>query len=177
MAENAAVEGDGDNVPAVPDTPRGRVVLFPADGSPHSDRAFRWYVENMKMDNDIVKFISVIEPVYTTPAIGMAMESPPLPDMARVMEESIQAGKKLCQHCMQKAKAADVHSQAFLHVDSKPGPALIKAISEHKADVVVMGNRGIGVVRRTFLGSVSDYVLHHAHIPVVIVPPGVQDAK
>ncbi|KAF8565783.1 hypothetical protein P879_01509 [Paragonimus westermani] len=177
MAEVSAPVSDPVSVPVAPGAPKGRVVLFPTDGSPHSDRAFRWYVENMKMDNDTVKFISVIEPVYTTPAIGMAMESPPLPDMARVMEESIQAGKKLCQHCMQKAKAADVHSQAFLHVDSKPGPALIKAISEHKADVVVMGNRGIGIVRRTFLGSVSDYVLHHAHIPVVIVPPGAQDAK
>ena len=33
-----------------------------------------------------------------------------------------------------------------------------------------MGTRGLGKIRRTFLGSVSNYVLHHAHIPVIIVP-------
>ncbi|THD23711.1 Stress response protein nhaX [Fasciola hepatica] len=154
---------------------KGRVVLVPTDGSEHSERAYEWYVKNVHMKSDCVKFISVIEPVYTTPAIGMAMESPPLPDMARVMEESIQSGKKLCQQYMHKAKADGIDSQAFLHVDNKPGAALVKSITEHKADLVVMGNRGIGAVRRTFLGSVSDYVLHHAHVPVIIVPP--QDSK
>ncbi|KAA0200869.1 Universal stress protein in QAH/OAS sulfhydrylase 3'region [Fasciolopsis buskii] len=154
---------------------KGRVVLVPTDGSTHSERAYEWYVKNVYTPSDCVKFISVIEPIYTTPAIGMAMESPPLPDMARVMEESIQSGKKLCQQYMHKAKADGINSQAFLHVDNKPGAALVKSIAEHKADLVVMGNRGIGVVRRTFLGSVSDYVLHHAHVPVIIVPP--QDSK
>ena len=28
----------------------------------------------------------------------------------------------------------------------------------------------MGVVKRTILGSVSDYVVKHAHIPVVVVP-------
>ena len=34
--------------------------------------------------------------------------------------------------------------------------------------MIVMGTRGLGTVRRTILGSVSDYVLHHAHCPVII---------
>ncbi|KAA3679433.1 uncharacterized protein DEA37_0008215 [Paragonimus westermani] len=153
-----------------------RIILFPTDGSPHSERAFSWYVENLKMDNDVVKFINVIEPVYTAPAIDMNTESPPVFSMTRTIAECIETGKRLCQQCIEKAKAVNVSSQAFIHVDNRPGPALIKAIAEHHADVVVMGNRGVGVVRRTFLGSVSDYVLHHAHIAVVIVPPEIRDA-
>ena len=153
------------------DGTQARVIMIPLDGSPHSDRAFRWYLENMQRKDDKVKFIIVVEPVYTTPAIGMAMESPPLPDMTRVMEESIESGNKLGQSYMQEAKKHKLECQAFLHVDTKPGNALVKAITDHKANIVVMGNRGLGAIRRTFLGSVSDYVLHHAHIPVVIVPP------
>ncbi len=39
---------------------------------------------------------------------------------------------------------------------------------EINAGLVVLGTRGLGSVRRTILGSVSDYVLHHAHCPVTI---------
>ena len=53
---------------------------------------------------------------------------------------------------------------------AKPGEAIVKAIKECEADVVVMGSRGMGVLRRTFVGSVSDYVMHHAHVPVIICP-------
>ncbi|CAH8575681.1 unnamed protein product [Schistosoma curassoni] len=148
-----------------------RVILIPIDGSDHCDRAFRWYLENMKRDTDCITFVHVIEPVYNTPAIGMTMESPPIPDMTRVMEESIEQGKKLGQKYMHEAKSHKLNAKAFLHVDTKPGSSLVKAISDHKANVILMGNRGLGAIRRTFLGSVSDYVLHHAHIPVVIVPP------
>ncbi len=31
-----------------------------------------------------------------------------------------------------------------------------------------MGTRGMGTIRRTLLGSVSDYVVHHAHCPVTV---------
>lgn len=34
-----------------------------------------------------------------------------------------------------------------------------------------MGSRGLGTIRRTILGSVSDYVVHHANVPVVVCPP------
>ena len=34
--------------------------------------------------------------------------------------------------------------------------------------MIVMGTRGMGVVRRTLLGSISDYVVHHAHCPVLV---------
>jgi len=64
-----------------------------------------------------------------------------------------------------------VEAKAFIHIDTKPGPAIIQAIKDHKANMVIMGNRGVGVLKRTFLGSVSDHVIHHSHIPVVVVPP------
>lgn len=52
----------------------------------------------------------------------------------------------------------------------KPGEAICHAAKEHHASMIVMGSRGQNAIRRTFVGSVSDYVLHHAHIPVTVVP-------
>lgn len=39
-----------------------------------------------------------------------------------------------------------------------------------KAKYIVLGSRGLGLIRGTVLGSVSSGVLHETKIPVVIVP-------
>lgn len=50
----------------------------------------------------------------------------------------------------------------------KPEEKIVEAARDENADVVVMGTRGLGKFRRTFIGSVSDYVLHHCHCPVLV---------
>ena len=37
------------------------------------------------------------------------------------------------------------------------------------ADLVVVGSRGLGGIRRALVGSVSDSVVRHAHCPVMMV--------
>jgi hypothetical protein len=54
-----------------------------------------------------------------------------------------------------------------IHAET-PGEGLCKGIEETGATLAIVGTRGMGTLRRTFLGSVSDYVLHHAHVPVLI---------
>ena len=34
--------------------------------------------------------------------------------------------------------------------------------------LLISGTRGMGTIRRTILGSVSDHVVHHAHCPVLV---------
>ena len=53
-----------------------------------------------------------------------------------------------------------------------PGPALCQLAQERNADVVVLGSRGLGAIRRALLGSVSTYVSANAPCPVVIVRSG-----
>lgn len=55
-----------------------------------------------------------------------------------------------------------------LSTGRKPGEAIVKAAHEYKATFVVMGSCGMSTIRRTLMGSVSDYVLHHAKIPIII---------
>ena len=61
-----------------------------------------------------------------------------------------------------------VFSQA---TDVSVGHTICKIAKVHSASLIVIGQRGLGAIRRTFLGSVSDYVIHHAHIPTIVVPP------
>ena len=56
----------------------------------------------------------------------------------------------------------------------KPGEVLVSAAGKHSAELIVTGTRGMGTIRRTILGSVSDYIVHHAHCAVVTVRKYVQ---
>ena len=58
----------------------------------------------------------------------------------------------------------------FLNENRKAGEGICDAAEKNKVDLIVMGTRGLDKVRRTVLGSVSDYVLHHSHAPVLVVP-------
>jgi nucleotide-binding universal stress UspA family protein len=50
-----------------------------------------------------------------------------------------------------------------------PARAICEVAREARADVVVVGSRGHGFLRRALMGSVSSHVLHHAPCPVLVV--------
>ncbi|KXJ07050.1 uncharacterized protein LOC110251703 [Exaiptasia diaphana] len=50
-----------------------------------------------------------------------------------------------------------------------PGPTICKVAKENEVALIVLGSRGLTKMRRTILGSVSDYVVHHSHLPVCVV--------
>ena len=76
--------------------------------------------------------------------------------------------KKYEDKCDQKGLK---HQFFLVDVDKKPGHAICKLADEKNASSIVMGQRGLGTISRALLGSTSDYVLHHAHVPVLVVPP------
>lgn len=49
-----------------------------------------------------------------------------------------------------------------------PGHTIVHKANDLGASTIIMGCRGMGTIRRTLIGSVSDYILHHANCPVVI---------
>ena len=66
--------------------------------------------------------------------------------------------------------------------ESRPGSVTVQVVSgtpAHEllskqakdADMIVVGSRGAGGFTRLLMGSVSTQVSHHAHCPVVVIPP------
>ncbi len=51
------------------------------------------------------------------------------------------------------------------------GSEIIHVGKNANADFIIIGSRGLSRARRTILGSVSEYIVHHSRIPVIIVPP------
>jgi nucleotide-binding universal stress UspA family protein len=80
------------------------------------------------------------------------------------------------QSIVQKAKAAGVDA-TFLVWDGDAGEAIVAAADSENADVIVVGSHGRSGVSRFLIGSVSDYVVRHAHCPVMVVRGRLDGAK
>ena len=50
----------------------------------------------------------------------------------------------------------------------KPGEAIVHVAQDKHASMIICGTRGHGAIRRTIMGSISTYVVHHSTVPVVV---------
>ncbi|XP_062112303.1 universal stress protein PHOS34 isoform X2 [Humulus lupulus] len=58
-----------------------------------------------------------------------------------------------------------------LILEGDPKDRICNATEQMQMDLLVVGSRGLGTIKRAFLGSVSDYCAHHAKCPILIVRP------
>ncbi|XP_030484305.1 universal stress protein A-like protein isoform X1 [Cannabis sativa] len=58
-----------------------------------------------------------------------------------------------------------------LILEGEPKDKICNATEQMHMDLLVVGSRGLGTIKRAFLGSVSDYCAHHAKCPILIVRP------
>jgi nucleotide-binding universal stress UspA family protein len=83
-------------------------------------------------------------------------------------EEHEREARQLLEAQVERMKAAGVTvAQAHLRM-GRADEEIVVLAEELGADLVAMGSRGLGGVRRGLMGSVSDSVVRHAHCPVLI---------
>ena len=54
-------------------------------------------------------------------------------------------------------------------VEGASGQMIIHVADEVGADVIVVGSHGRGWFKRMVIGSISEYVVHHSEVPVLVV--------
>jgi nucleotide-binding universal stress UspA family protein len=57
----------------------------------------------------------------------------------------------------------------FLIWEGDPGEAIVEAARAEEADLIVVGSHGRSGMGRFLIGSVSDYVVRNAEVPVLVV--------
>ena len=131
-------------------------VLFATDGSPASELASEQAID---LASQVDARLLVISVMGGSSRPSEASASP---------ADSRDSVTARAQACVAKAKAAGVDA-AFLVWEGDAGEAIVAAADSEAADMIVVGSHGRSGVSRFLIGSVSDYVVRHAHCPVMVV--------
>jgi nucleotide-binding universal stress UspA family protein len=84
-------------------------------------------------------------------------------------ERSEQDARNLLEEEAERIRASGANvARSHLRM-GRPDAEILSLAEETGADMVVMGSRGLGGVKRALMGSVSDSVVQHAHCPVLVV--------
>lgn len=154
------------------------VILIADDGSQASRRAVRWAANNLPVADKRVVLLHVAAPP-ATPMSGSGLVAPDV--LAMNTGDTGDTGQELVAEI--KENLTQTRKQANLPPDTElrvvwgdPATEIVVVAKELNADLVVMGSRGRGFLGRVILGSVSSHVVHHAGLPVLVIPPQSEDA-
>ncbi|OWF45817.1 uncharacterized protein LOC110456523 [Mizuhopecten yessoensis] len=140
-------------------------VLIAMDGSENAEYAFNWYIDVCHKGGNYVILCHVgdYKGLVHTPVMSLDANL-----VQRMISEEENRIKLLMAKFSEMLKRAMVDGKV-IRATGEPGEAVVRTAKEQDVDYIVTGSRGLGTIRRTFLGSTSDYILHHSHIPVTIV--------
>lgn len=148
---------------------KGRNIVIAIDGSEHAKFAYKWYLSNARREDDKVYLIHAVE---MNDLMAYQQFSSPYsydPDVLASMlkQEKKRVTEQLQQYAELLTETGVNGTVKSVHTTT-PGEGIVKIAKELDADVIITGCRGLGKIRRTLIGSTSDYILHHSHIPVVV---------
>ena len=109
-----------------------------------------------------------ILPIYTIPFSRFFEERG---DHEQYQQELAQYQKwelDFLQTLTQKATKAGVEAK-YSQLTGNPGRMICELANNWSADLILVGSRGLKGLKEMFLGSVSNYVIHHAPCSVLIV--------
>jgi nucleotide-binding universal stress UspA family protein len=90
-------------------------------------------------------------------------------EISRVETQWTESAQALLAQVEKSAKSKGVVTKAITVRSDVVSEAIISAAKKHKADVIVMASHGRKGIKRLLLGSETQQVLTHSHIPVLVL--------
>jgi len=139
-------------------------IVVGTDGSETAGEAVRQATDLAKLSGATLSIVSAYAPVSKkrsdsereAPA-DIQYELGPREDINMVLDSAAAEAKK-------EGIEAQTHP-----VEGDPAEAILNVAEQTKADLIVVGNKGMAGARRFLLGSVPNKVSHHAPCSVIIV--------
>jgi len=140
-------------------------LLLPTDGSPLSARAIDQGVALARQLGAKVSMITVLEPLRAFNA-----SSELLADVRESFEKnSREAADRTLQAAADQAAALGVQASTTVVTGSQPYRQIIDAAAKGGCDLIVMASHGRRGVSGLLVGSVTQKVLTHSSIPVLVI--------
>lgn len=139
-------------------------ILLPVDGSEASLEAVRHALQLVREGLQASVVLANVQEPATLYEMLLAHD----PEV--IEQVSARAGLHLMEPARTLVEQAEVPYELEV-AKGDPAHTLIDILENFGCDMVVMGARGMGILRSAMLGSVSHEVLHAAPVPVLIVKP------
>lgn len=130
------------------------------DGSKSAERALATAIELAKALGASLAVVTVA-PLHVVPT-GTATAIPIIHDAEVKVHQEVLARAK------DQAALAGLKPETVL-LDGLVGEEILRYLDERPPDLFIIGARGLSAGQRLFLGSVSDAIIHHAKLPVLVV--------
>lgn len=129
------------------------------------------------MGSELMLFHALIDPLPNTSNVlaagsmgiyGGAYSSEMFQQSQTLIKEEKERLIQWLQQQQQKASALNI-TTGFDYKEGDPGHQICHKAKQWNADLVIVGRRGRSGLSEMLLGSVSNYVLHHAHCTVMVI--------
>jgi nucleotide-binding universal stress UspA family protein len=136
-------------------------LLVAVDGSNTADLALSAAVTAARRDNAAITLL-VVTPDFTGEARTWMTGAP---DPGKLQQDADDEAHRLLAETVDRIPADIPVIKQLRH--GKPGPEIVAQAQEQEYDAILLGARGVGRVG-ALIGSVSQYVMHHAGTPVFV---------
>jgi nucleotide-binding universal stress UspA family protein len=107
--------------------------------------------------------------IYSSPTIGFSAASGvPIPDYRELEEAKKEAARAVLARGLQLASEEGLKAKGELIEAPSVVEAIVKFAADEKADLIVVGTRGMTGFKKLIIGSVSSGVVNHSPCSVLI---------
>jgi nucleotide-binding universal stress UspA family protein len=140
-------------------------IVVGTDGSETAKEAVRQATELAKTVGAKLHLVSAYEPV---PEGRLRQERQQVPDDLQWMVNPKEDVEGTLKDAAAEIEETGVEVDTYAR-EGDPADAILDVAEEEKADLIVVGNKGMSGARRFLLGSVPNKVSHHAPSSVMII--------
>lgn len=155
-------------------------VVVAVDSGASSKHAFDWALQNfLDPSKHILTIFTVVEPPIQSGYYYAASGAIYLPSF--IDEQYEKATEEATRVVRDYQSLVERHFDHKLQCEMIVGRGevrdeIVDFAEASKTDLLVVGSRGLGALKRTFVGSTSDYCVHHVHCPIIVVKPPQSEA-